>query len=77
MDSAIAPKCDEVRIDVLSMCWSKFEALIQSVWDAASVKNDVRLALGLTQEKPDSGSSQPKRQSYKHPPVVAIEARLV
>ena len=73
----IAPRYDGVRIDVLSMSWSEFETLIQSVWDAASVKNDVRSALGLTQEKPDPGSSQPKRQSYRHPPAAAIEAPIL
>jgi hypothetical protein len=59
----IAPKYDGVSVDELTMCWSEFETLITRVWDAASVKNDVRSALGLIQEyveKPDSGSGQPK-----------------
>ena len=76
----IAPKYDGVSVDELTMCWSEFETLITRVWDAASVKNDVRSALGLIQEyveKPDSGSGQPKGQSYRRPAAAAIGAPIV
>ena len=58
------------------MCWSEFETLIQSVWDAAAIKNDVRSALGLGCDKSDidPGTSQSKRQSYRHSPSTAIDA---
>ena len=69
----VSPKYEGVRIDVLTMCWSEFEALIQSVWDAALIKSDVRSALGLGCEKPAPESNPPKRQSYRPDAAAAAE----
>ena len=69
----VSPKYEGVRIDVLTMCWSEFEALIQSVWDAALIKSDVRSALGLGRSAPAPESIPPKRQSYRPDAAAAAE----
>ena len=73
----ISPTYDGVRIDELSMCWSKFETVIQNVWDAAMIKNDVRSAFNLTKRQSNPGSGEPKGQSYRRPAAAAIGAPLV
>jgi len=64
----ISPKYDGVRINEMTMDWSEFETLIQTVWDAALIKNDIRSAFGLVKEQPDPVDSQSRRQSFR-PPV--------
>jgi hypothetical protein len=43
----ISPKYNGERIDELTMEWTEFEGIIQTVWEASSVKTAVRLGLGL------------------------------
>ena len=43
----ISPKYNGERINELTMEWTEFEGIIQTVWEASSVKAAVRFGLGL------------------------------
>jgi hypothetical protein len=75
---SISPKYDGVRIDELSMQWTEFETLIQTVWESSLIKKSVRSGFGRSEEivVPDACDLPPSyaaAAASRAPPARATE----